>query len=108
MRLILRVQTPAQLIMLQQVSCSVLSMIIWKNTLPVLLSVVTLLHVFIRTTVGVISGSVGLGWLMNKESFLQNTSWIDMLKFKISYGAQGNDNIGNYYAYLDQYTVSNS
>ena len=52
--------------------------------------------------------SVGLGWLMNKESFLQNTSWIDMLKFKISYGAQGNDNIGNYYAYLDQYTVSNS
>lgn len=45
---------------------------------------------------------------MNKESFLQNTSWIDMLKFKISYGAQGNDNIGNYYAYLDQYTVSNS
>ena len=31
-----------------------------------------------------------------------------MLKFKISYGAQGNDNIGNYYAYLDQYTVSNS
>ena len=37
---------------------------------------------------------------MNKESFLQNTSWIDMLKFKISYGAQGNDNIGNYYAYL--------
>ena len=52
--------------------------------------------------------SVGLGWLMNKESFLQNVSWIDMLKFKISYGAQGNDNIGNYYAYLDQYTVSNS
>jgi hypothetical protein len=35
---------------------SVLSMIIWKNTLPVLPSVVTLLHVFIRTTVGVISG----------------------------------------------------
>ena len=52
--------------------------------------------------------SVGLGWLMNKESFLQHVSWIDMLKFKISYGAQGNDNIGNYYAYLDQYTVSNS
>ncbi len=52
--------------------------------------------------------SVGLGWLMNKESFLADASWIDMLKFKISYGAQGNDNIGNYYAYLDQYTVSNS
>lgn len=52
--------------------------------------------------------SIGLGWLMNKESFLENVSWIDMLKFKISYGAQGNDNIGNYYAYLDQYSVSNS
>lgn len=49
-------KVPVQLIMLQQVSCSVLSMIIWKNTLPVLPSVVTLLHVFIRTTVGVISG----------------------------------------------------
>lgn len=52
--------------------------------------------------------SVGLGWLLNKENFLADASWIDMLKFKISYGEQGNDAIGNDYAYLDQYTVANS
>lgn len=59
--------------------------------------------------------SVGAGWLLNKESFLANQSWIDMLKFKISYGLQGNDNLmysgglyRNYYPYQDQYTLSNS
>ena len=59
--------------------------------------------------------SVGAGWLMNKEAFLENQNWIDMLKFKISYGLQGNDNLmyegglyRNYYPYMDQYTLSNS
>ena len=56
MLLILRVQTPVLLIMLQQVSCSVLNMTIWKNTLQALLSVAMLLHVFIRITAGAISG----------------------------------------------------
>ena len=37
--------------------------------------------------------SIGAGWLMNKESFLADQTWIDMLKFKISYGLQGNDNL---------------
>ena len=39
---------------------------------------------------------------------MSDLTWIDMLKFKASYGVQGNDNIGNYYAYQDQYSVSNS
>ncbi|MEY8608499.1 TonB-dependent receptor [Parabacteroides segnis] len=59
--------------------------------------------------------SIGAGWLMNKESFLENQNWIDMLKFKISYGLQGNDNLmyqgglyRNYYPYQDQYTLANS
>ena len=59
--------------------------------------------------------SVGAGWLMNKEAFLENQNWIDMLKFKISYGLQGNDNLmyegglyRNYYPYMDQYTLANS
>lgn len=59
--------------------------------------------------------SVGAGWLMNKEAFLENLKWIDMLKFKISYGLQGNDNLmyegglyRNYYPYKDQYTLANS
>ena len=60
--------------------------------------------------------SVGGGWLMNKEAFLEEASWIDMLKFKISYGVQGNDRMlyrgvdpaQNYYPYADQYRVSNN
>lgn len=52
------------------------------------------------------SGSVA--WMINKEYFLAGTSWIDMLKLKASYGQQGNDAIGNYYAWLDQFKVSGS
>jgi len=59
--------------------------------------------------------SVGGSWLINKESFLANYDWVDLLKFKISYGSQGNDallyNDGitqNYYTYQDQYEVKNS
>ncbi len=59
--------------------------------------------------------SIGAGWLMNKEAFLADQNWIDMLKFKVSYGLQGNDNLmfqgglyRNYYPYMDQLTLSNS
>ena len=59
--------------------------------------------------------SIGAGWLMNKEAFLSSQEWIDMLKFKISYGTQGNDNLmysgglyRNYYPYMDQYQLANS
>ncbi|MDL2223812.1 TonB-dependent receptor [Bacteroidales bacterium OttesenSCG-928-M06] len=50
-------------------------------------------------------GSAGFAWLMNKESFLEEQNSIDLLKLKVSYGIQGNDDIGNYYAYLDQYEI---
>ncbi len=53
-------------------------------------------------------GSISAAWLINKENFMSGIKWVDMLKYKISYGTQGNDNIGNFYAYLDQFTVSNS
>ena len=51
-------------------------------------------------------GSAGIAWLMNKENFLSNASWIDMLKFKASYGLQGNEGLGNYYVYADMYSTS--
>lgn len=35
--------------------------------------------------------SVGGSWRINQESFLKDVSWIDNLKLKASYGAQGND-----------------
>jgi TonB-dependent starch-binding outer membrane protein SusC len=43
--------------------------------------------------------SVGASWNVNKESFMQNVTFIDMLKLRGSYGLSGNFNIGNY----DQY-----
>ncbi|MDR0693996.1 MAG: TonB-dependent receptor [Prevotellaceae bacterium] len=51
--------------------------------------------------------SVGGAWLLNKESFLSNVSWMDLLKFKISYGSNGNDQIGND-RYTDIYNIENS
>jgi len=58
-------------------------------------------------------GSFGAAWVLNKESFLQNQKWISFLKYKISYGIQGNDALlysdgatQNYYPYQDQFTVS--
>ncbi len=55
-------------------------------------------------------GSVGGAWVMNKENFFTslNASWINELKLKASYGIQGNDNLGNYYPYLDQFIVTNA
>lgn len=53
--------------------------------------------------------------VIEQREILGNQSWIDMLKFKISYGLQGNDNLmfqgglyRNYYPYQDQYTLANS
>jgi TonB-linked SusC/RagA family outer membrane protein len=47
--------------------------------------------------------SVGGAWIISKEDFF-NVDWVNNLKFKISYGEQGNDNIG-YYRYADSYSV---
>ncbi|PRZ00318.1 TonB-linked SusC/RagA family outer membrane protein [Marinilabilia salmonicolor] len=49
--------------------------------------------------------SASAAWIITKEPFL-SADWLDMLKLKASYGEQGNDNIGNYYAYLDQFRMS--
>ena len=47
--------------------------------------------------------SFGGAWLISKESWF-NAPWVDELKFKASYGEQGNDNIGNY-LYTDTYSI---
>lgn len=53
-------------------------------------------------------GSAGVAWLISQEDFMNNVDWIDMLKIKASYGVQGNDDLGSYYPYVDQYTTSYS
>jgi TonB-linked SusC/RagA family outer membrane protein len=57
--------------------------------------------------------STGLAWNMNEESFMQQQTVFNLLKIKISYGAQGNDNLQysgsrNLYPYQDQYVIQES
>lgn len=40
--------------------------------------------------------TMGASWNINKEAFLSNVSWIDLLKLKLSYGTTGNANISDY------------
>jgi TonB-linked SusC/RagA family outer membrane protein len=52
-------------------------------------------------------GSIGAGWLISQEAFLDGTKdWLDELKYKISYGTQGNDQLTNYYVYRDLYNIA--
>ncbi len=51
--------------------------------------------------------SASAGWLINKEKFMKNLTWIDELKLKASYGENGNDQIGSY-LWTNTYTIKNS
>ena len=50
--------------------------------------------------------SFGGAWIISKEDWF-NASWVDELKFKASYGEQGNDQIGNF-LYTDMYSIAPS
>ncbi len=54
--------------------------------------------------------SASAGWDISKENFMLDFSQnVDMLKFKISFGQNGNDQIGTrYLAYADQYRLVGS
>jgi TonB-linked SusC/RagA family outer membrane protein len=43
-----------------------------------------------------LNSGAGLAWIINNENFLQSSSWIDLLKLKVSYGSTGNSRIGSY------------
>ena len=47
--------------------------------------------------------SFGGAWIISKEKWF-NAPWVDELKFKASYGEQGNDNIPDY-LYTDTYSI---
>jgi len=40
--------------------------------------------------------SLSGGWLISKENFLKNVTWLSMLKVRASWGQLGNERIGNY------------
>ena len=54
--------------------------------------------------------SFGGAYMISKEKFFK-VSWIDELKFKLSFGQNGNDQIGNstigYHLYTDTYDIEN-
>ncbi len=50
--------------------------------------------------------SLGAAWTIDKEAWF-DAPWVDMLKFKASYGEQGNDRIGNY-RYVNTFQIVNS
>ena len=58
--------------------------------------------------------SVGAAWDIQSEPWMESAEQIDLLKLKLSYGAQGNDNLLtpsgylNYYPYANQYTLAES
>ena len=52
-----------------------------------------------------LNSGVGLAWILSNEDFLNTSSWIDFLKFKISYGSTGNSRIGSYRS-KGLYTIS--
>jgi len=47
--------------------------------------------------------SVGAGWRVTKENFMENINVLDELKLRASYGEQGNDDIGLFYPYRNYY-----
>lgn len=50
--------------------------------------------------------SLGASWRIDREAFMQNTAdWLSALTLKASYGAQGNDNLGTYYASSGLYSI---
>ncbi len=51
--------------------------------------------------------SAGAGWMLTKEKWFENTNWLNELKFKVSYGENGNDNIGNF-LYTTRFNIVNS
>jgi len=52
--------------------------------------------------------SLGGSWKASEEEFLKQSSWLSTLTLRTSYGAQGNDNIGVYYAYEGLYAIQNN
>lgn len=49
--------------------------------------------------------SVGGSWRISQENFMKGISWINNLTLKASYGVQGNDNLGSYYAWQAFYNL---
>ncbi len=52
--------------------------------------------------------SVGAGWRIDREAFMDAANWVDLLKLRLSYGSVGNDDVGEYYPWMAAYSKSKS
>uniref|UniRef100_UPI002FE0EDF1 SusC/RagA family TonB-linked outer membrane protein n=1 Tax=Phocaeicola paurosaccharolyticus TaxID=732242 RepID=UPI002FE0EDF1 len=50
--------------------------------------------------------SVGANWRISNEAFMRDIAWINNLSLRASYGVQGNDAIGSYYAWQSFYSLA--
>ena len=50
--------------------------------------------------------SLGGNWRISREAFMEDVEWVKNLSLKVSYGEQGNDNIGSLYAWQSLYDLS--
>lgn len=49
--------------------------------------------------------SMGASWRISQEKFMEDITWVDNLSLKGSYGVQGNDQVGGYYAWQSNYNL---
>jgi TonB-linked SusC/RagA family outer membrane protein len=49
--------------------------------------------------------SAGANWRISEENFMDDISWLDNLSLKASYGVQGNDAVGSFYAWQSFYDL---
>jgi TonB-linked SusC/RagA family outer membrane protein len=47
--------------------------------------------------------SAGAGYRISQEDFMKNMNWLSDLKLRVSYGEQGNEDIGQFYPYKSYY-----
>jgi TonB-linked SusC/RagA family outer membrane protein len=50
--------------------------------------------------------TVGAAWSVDRESFMKNATWVDLLKLRLSYGSIGNSSSLGNYSYLSVYSLS--
>lgn len=52
--------------------------------------------------------SFAAGWTVSNESFMENADWLNLLKFRGSYGIVGDDNFSGRFRYLSQWESGGS
>lgn len=50
--------------------------------------------------------SIGASWRIDQEKFLENSSWINRLKLRASYGEVGNDDLGDFFISQARFSIT--